>query len=122
MAAVWRTWQRHDFERLRHLLHSEGSYFFVSEGRTVEGADAMVEALKRAYADTAYELGDPVLTELRDDVVLASAYLRRSEPGGGHSARHAIWLCLVRNGQFVRSSTFPNEQAAHEAFAEGWPE
>lgn len=84
----------------------------------MEGADAMVEALRHAYADTMYELGDPVLTDLRDDVVLASAYLRRSEPAGGHSARHAIWLCLVQDGLFVRSSSFATEEAARAAFAQ----
>lgn len=116
-------WESGDYDKLRTLLHPEGSWVVVSaEPRTISDPDELIKAIEVAQKTTSYRTYTMEYEPLGGPVVLARGYVRTPAGHGvpGHTLARRYFLLEVRDGLLFRREHFPSEDDARGAFRAGW--
>jgi hypothetical protein len=103
-------WQARDWDRLRALLHSEGSFGSTAFGGRFVDTEDLVGSLEAAER-TVDSVCGLTYEKLSDDFVLAMGCVRHlGEPAG--SLSRAVWLVETRDGLAYRSTPFDTRESA----------
>jgi hypothetical protein len=103
-------WQARDWDRLRSLLHPEGTFEPTTAGGRFVDAEDLVGSLEAADR-TVFSVCGLTYEKLADDFAIAAGYVRHLHERG-HSLTRAVWLIEVRDGLAYRSTPFRSRKSA----------
>ena len=113
---------RRSFEAMRACLHDDALIESVASDGLALGPDQTVEAIRRAFDDGVYEIGDWEYDEVEPDVVLLWTGARHRLPDRRMRDERVCRLAVGKDGLMWRVKLFRrrNEALAHlEAYGPG---
>jgi hypothetical protein len=107
-------WQARDWNRLRSLLHPDGTFESTAAGGRVVDADDLVSSLVAAER-AGFSVSGLTYEKLSEDFVLAFGYVPQPLKRGRSLSRVA-WLVEVRDGLAYQSTPFRTRASALAVF------
>jgi hypothetical protein len=103
-------WQARDWDRLRELLHPEGTFESTAAGGRFVDAEDLVGSLEAAHR-TVDSVPGLTYEKVSNDFVLAMGCVRHLGEDGDSPSR-AVWLVETRGGLAYRSTPFDTRESA----------